>query len=375
MTRIAWFTPSGVARDSSEMHIPVLAHFARKCAEKVSLTVFSFSSYSTVRFSLIDGIQIYYLPVSWDAPFWKRALVLSSHFLREHRNTRFHAIHGFWALPCGLLAVLLGRIYGIRSVVTFPGGETANLKDIHYGNMRSWLSRMLTLWVARNTSVLHLLTEFQRSGLHAIGSGQSRCIVVPFGIDRSAFRSLRARRMSSPFRILHVANLTEVKDQVTLLRAFESISKNLPAVLRIIGPDFLNGSLQETVRTMNLQRMVEFLGFVPHSSIGDHYSWADVYMHSSRHEGQGMSVMEAMAAGVPVCGTRVGILWDLPPGVCESTDPGDPLQLAKAAMSILKSPNRRKALQKRALEWSASHDADFTARKLLEVYRYEDDRQ
>ncbi|HLA68923.1 MAG TPA: glycosyltransferase [Bacteroidota bacterium] len=367
MKRIAWIVPSGVAGEDSPLHIPALSNLALELAEKVELTVFSFSSERTLRSPNLGNATVHYLPSAWNAPMWKRAYSLVPLFLKEHHHKPFDLVHGFWALPCGFLAVALGRWLGIRSTCSFLGGETAAISDIRYGNMRTWHARAATLWVSRRSALLHLLTQFQRSGLAAYQADLPHHVVFPFGVDTSLF-SPETKRLSRPIRILQVANLTEVKDQETLLRSFSHIVENIPARLRIVGPDFMGGSLQRLACELGLEDTVEFLGPLAHRSIHRHYRWAHLYLQTSLHEGQGISVLEAMASGVVVGGTRVGMLADLPSSCCVVTPPKQPKLLADAILEIVNNTKRYEHIRKNALQWARSHDLSFTVGKLTALY-------
>ncbi len=59
-----------------------------------------------------------------------------------------------------------------------------------------------------------------------------------------------------------------------------------------------------------LDKIIQFHGFMENLSLLTFYQQAHVLVQSSRHEGQGVAVCEAAAAGVPTVGTAVGL------GVC-----------------------------------------------------------
>lgn len=367
MKRIAWLVPSGVADENSPMHIPILTALAMKLGEEIDLTVFSFSSDRIARSIRMGKSTVHYLAAAWNSPIWMRTFFLGSALFREHRRRPFDLLHGFWALPCGLLAVTFSRILGIRSVCTFLGGETADISHPEYGNLRRWSSRAATLWVSRRSHSLHLLTEFQRSGLSPYHAKLAHHRVFPLGIDTTLFRPVQ-KRVSRPIRILHVANLTEIKDQETLLRCFSSIAGRVPARLRIVGPDYLDGALQPLAARLNIADKIEFEGFTPHSALGKHYRWAHLYVQTSLHEGQGVSVLEAMASGVVVCGTRIGILADLPASCCITTPPREPELLADAILELVRDKHRYQKTRRSALLWTHSHDIGFTVRQMISTY-------
>jgi glycosyltransferase involved in cell wall biosynthesis len=97
-----------------------------------------------------------------------------------------------------------------------------------------------------------------------------------------------------------------------LLRAFEIVSQSIPyARLTIAGVGPLQNDLTVLTNELGITARVTFAGNVPHDHLPALYQNADVFVQSSRHEGQGMALLEAAACGCAVCGTNVGALADL----------------------------------------------------------------
>ena len=363
--RVAWFVPSGVAPVESPMHVPVLTALAATISRDVDLSVFSFSD-GRMPEGRCGNASVHYLPAAWNDPLWKRSVTLWDSFAGEHKRNKFGILHGFWGLPCGFLAALFGRFVHRPSVATFLGGETARIEKIGYGMMHSWKLRRGIEWTCRNAAATHLLTSYQQAGLESRGLQLPGQRVFPLGIDSGRFRWIR-KKPTPPYRFLHVANLTEVKDQRTLLSAFKIILDRTPSRLRIVGPDFMDGSLQRYARDLRIDKHVEFTGFVSHKEIARHYRWADVYLQSSLHEGQGISVLEAMASGVAVCGTRVGILDSVPDSCAATSACGDAEHLAANALALLQ-PKRFASTTRHARRWVEDHDIDKTVGAMLGLY-------
>ena len=102
-----------------------------------------------------------------------------------------------------------------------------------------------------------------------------------------------------------VANLTPKKDQATLLAAVDRLRGQLPDVeLVIIGSGPLDAELRAEARRREMDAYVHFLG--SRDDVADLLPGFDVFTLSSRYEGLPISMLEAMAAGVPVVVTAVG---------------------------------------------------------------------
>lgn len=88
-----------------------------------------------------------------------------------------------------------------------------------------------------------------------------------------------------------------------LLETFERIRKAAPnAKLMLIGPEHDDGELRRLVESKDLQKDILFLGW--RSDVPQLLHLADVYVASSKSEGLGLNLIEAMACDIPVVATR-----------------------------------------------------------------------
>jgi len=104
-----------------------------------------------------------------------------------------------------------------------------------------------------------------------------------------------------PGLLVAVGRLSEEKGFATLLDAVALIRKHRPVRLVIVGegPDRVN--LETKIRELQLDGAVELAGF--HSDPGVFLRRAQLFVSSSRHEGLGNAIIEALACGVPVVST------------------------------------------------------------------------
>jgi len=195
---------------------------------------------------------------------------------------------------------------------------------------------------------------------------------VALGVDLARWPPAlpRARDVSRPIKLLHVASLNRVKDQPTLLEAIARLrGQGLELELTVIGFDTLDGEIQRLAVRMGLSREVRFLAELPHAELRPWFEWADLLVMSSRHEGAPIVFLEAAVAGVPTVGTRVGHIADLSPQAALCVPIGDALGLAEAIANLAADEPRRLQLAAAAQAFGVRHDADFTARTFLETYR------
>jgi glycosyltransferase involved in cell wall biosynthesis len=162
--------------------------------------------------------------------------------------------------------------------------------------------------------------------------------------------------------VLNVANLIAYKGQETLLKAFAQVQSKYPhAVLRIIGDGPERSSIESLAQTLSVK--LEITGAQPVTAAS--YQGVGVFVLSSREEGMSNSLMESMAAGLPIVATDVGgnaeTLGDS--GVLVNAD--NETELAQALLGLLADENKARALGARARERARSF---FTNRNLAHEY-------
>ncbi|MBQ7679814.1 MAG: glycosyltransferase [Butyrivibrio sp.] len=133
---------------------------------------------------------------------------------------------------------------------------------------------------------------------------------------RVIFNPINEKYIGRPFQapvrkeIVHVARLTDFKNQPLLVDAFAIVSSRYPAyVLKIYGPDSGDGSLErirERIAVHHLEEKVQLMGLC--DRLEEVLPGAAAFVCSSDYEGMPNSLLEAMALGLPVVST------DCPPG-------------------------------------------------------------
>jgi glycosyltransferase involved in cell wall biosynthesis len=284
--------------------------------------------------------------------------------LRDHTRHPYELVHGLWG-GSGYIAVWAARLLRVPSVVTLLGGEVANLPEIAYGGLTDKRKARRLEHVCDRATTVVTLSRFQDAKLkevHAVDSS-----VVPLGVDTQRF-AFQDRPIEVPCQFIHVANLTEVKDQTTLIKTFALLRARIDCRLTIVGPDHLGGELHRLVDSMGLNRDVTFTGAVRHAELPRYFERADVLLHTSLYESLAVVALEAMASGVVVCGTAVGILSDLNGVGCLAVAPGDSVELAQGVLRLLADPKELARMRHRAREWIAEHSIDATASAYSRIY-------
>jgi glycosyltransferase involved in cell wall biosynthesis len=203
-----------------------------------------------------------------------------------------------------ILAVLLGRWFGARTLTTMHGFVSRGGRLEVYYRLDHWALRRLDHVVAVSDDLYQMLP--------ALGIPPTRRSLLPNGIDVQQFarrRSTREARASlgmdaSRLVIGAVGRLAAEKGFDLLIQAFDRIlGTGLDAELVIVGEGQERPRLEALIAQLGRGDRVRLLGY--QAEVRHLYEAFDVFALSSRREGLPNVVLEAMALEVPVVATRV----------------------------------------------------------------------
>ena len=276
----------------------------------------------------------------------------------------------------GLYGRCAARWTGIPAVHTFHG--------IHYDEYPRWVVPLylaLERGLARLTRVIiNVSWSQEREGLALGLFSPTRSRVIVNGVDVAAVRALVARRGISKEQlglgpglpvIGTVARFDPVKAIGLLLETLGALRQRIPAHLVLAGGGGEEQELRRRAAASGLVEHVTFLG--PNKDGARILSALDVFVSGSRKEGLPLTILEAMACGVPVVATRVpGNADTVTDGVTGLlSEPGSPRDLSEKIASLLEDPARRRAMGeagRRRVEESFS--IDRMVAETAEVYRW-----
>ena len=230
-------------------------------------------------------------------------------------------------------AGFLGRLAALAA------GTRVRVFTVHGWAFKAYQGRTAALyrWADRLMSPLTTVTicvsQTERAaGLAARTCRADRTVVIPNAIDVD--RAPRARLDGDPPRIVTVGRLAGPKDPLTLIRALPALEPR-PYSLAFIGDGPERGAVERELSACAVGHRVALLG--DRRDVPELLAAADVFVLSSRSEGAPLSILEAMAAGLPVVASDVGgvgeLVVDGETGLL--VPPGDPARLAQALARVL----------------------------------------
>jgi len=212
---------------------------------------------------------------------------------------RCHVIHvmansgwswHLFAMP----AIWISRLRRTPVIVNYHGGEAESfLKKT---------TRFVLLTIRQSSALIvpsgFLKAVFGRFGIQAI--------IVANVVDLGLFCGTKPRS-SNRHRFLVARNLEPIYDNETAIRAFATVRRQIPGVtLTIAGSGPLAEQLQALTVSLEISGAVSFAGRLDREMMAEAYRKADIALNPSLVDNMPISVMEALASGLPVVSTNVG---------------------------------------------------------------------
>jgi glycosyltransferase involved in cell wall biosynthesis len=170
----------------------------------------------------------------------------------------------------------------------------------------------VSLRLLKKIIFVNAITRTAYIELYRVPSG--RCVTIYNGIQPEYFRDLEITRegvrgalgvKSGEYMVLAAGNLAEVKGYKYLISAiYDLVEKGIPIKCFIAGQGELKEELEKQIMSLELDRNVKLLGY--RDDIPSLLTAADIFCMPSLNEALGYSLLEAMAAGIPVIASNVG---------------------------------------------------------------------
>lgn len=172
----------------------------------------------------------------------------------------------------------------------------------------------------------------------------SKLYIVHCGVEVSCFHPVTHSGLGN--RLLYVGRLAAAKGLPILLESLAMLKEACPKLtLTVIGDGPDRSRLEERVQNLGLAEQVQFVGYKSQSEVRNFFQETDVFVLPSFAEGVPVSLMEAMASGLPVISTQIA-------GISELVEdeksgylvmPGNTEQIAQKILCLCTEPQTRQA--------------------------------
>jgi glycosyltransferase involved in cell wall biosynthesis len=247
----------------------------------------------------------------------------------------------------------LARLFRVPTLVHLHGSAFVEFYEHECAPPGRWLVRRT---LERATAVI-ALSENRRAYLARIAPA-ARVVVIPNMVDVGAVEEgiERSRAARSSCSILFLGEIGKRKGIYDLVCALTEIAAVRPEV-RLVAAG--SGELEEVrrlARELGVEERLALPGWVSGEAKARLLAEAALYVLPSYHENLPVSILEAMAAGLPVVSTRVGGIPDMVRHGVEGflTGPGTPRELAQCILQLVADRELREHMgsngRRRAIE-------------------------
>lgn len=281
---------------------------------------------------------------------------------------KYDLIHCHSTIPTGFIGILIGKIFSRKVVVAMDAAEFSGIPDIGFGDALKRKTLKINQWVAEKADLVLALSNFQAADLLRNVKTLKKLEIIPRGINTSKY-NFEPLRKNKELLLLSVSYMHPVKNTLFLVEVLKILKKQIPCRLIHVGRDYYNGEVQKFAKQNNLQDDIQFLGYVPHDQLNDIYKNADYFIHAARFESEGIVFLEAMASGIPVVTTKVGICADLGEEYCKMVDSKEPMEMATAILQLIENPILKLEMVKRARSWVEKNDVRKSCSEISKQYQ------
>lgn len=168
------------------------------------------------------------------------------------------------------------------------------------------------------------------------------------------------------FTFITIGRMSEQKNQQLLLKSFRILVNNYKNVkLIFVGDGVLKDDLLKLTNDLKLNDYIEYVGNV--NDVENYLKIADAFVLSSIYEGLPMTILEAMAASLPIISTNVGGVKDIVTnnGILVKVDEND---LAKAMLSLIENEKLCNEFKNNSYENAKNYDLSKIVKEYEELY-------
>jgi glycosyltransferase involved in cell wall biosynthesis len=289
------------------------------------------------KYETINGVNVYRMSgFSYFISMFFKLLELD-------RERNYDLVHSVQPLLPAHVATFFKKLRRKPHILTDQGFAVHGYE----GRVRN-IAHVLGMWSFKSADFVHVISNAMEKELKE--AGVRKVAVIPNGVDPRIFKPLNKEEMRQELGypkderiVVCIARLVPVKGVEYLIRAIKLLKG---VKLIIIG----EGSERDRLEKIG-KKEIEFLGFVARNKIPYYLNIADVFVLPSLHEGFGIVLIEAMACGIPVVGSRVDGIVDIIEDGKNGflVPPRDPKSLASAIERLLKDEDLRERLGEEGL--------------------------
>lgn len=289
-----------------------------------------------------------------------------------------HLHHPFWL---GSLGLFIARRLKIPAVYTY------HTRLEHYAHFvplpgmlfRNLISHALIKHFANKCDGVIVPTDSTEEYLRMIGV-KTPTFVQPTGIEFERFQKVRPEdveqlrkklKLEDEKVFISVSRLSNEKNIDFMIEAIDVLRResDIPFRFLMIGDGHQKDRLQNKIERLGLEQQFTLVGAVPPEDMATWYQLGDAFLFASKSETQGMVILEAMAAGLPVVTVRSSGIDDVVRHGFNGFKTPEKQELWRAQVKkLLEDDELRQKMAKQALGFAADFSVEQFASDVRSIY-------
>ena len=305
--------------------------------------------------------------------------------INKIKKWNLDVIHSHTEFGVGTFARIIAKQYNIPLVHTY---HTMYEDYVHYitkgyfNNTSKKIVEYLTNFYCNQTATELIVPTKKTYDLFKEKYKYTRNVhIIPTGIEVEKFykentdpaklEEIRKKHglNKGDFVILYVGRLGQEKSVDVLIEAHQELAREYKAKLLIVGDGPDMDTYKNLVHKLKIDDNVIFTGKVPWTEVTLYYQIADIFATASKSETQGLTVIEAMAASLPVVAVddesfRNVIIDGLNGHLFDTKK-----EYKKYVKSFIDEPSKLQQFSKQARINADTYSSKYFAERVLDVYR------
>lgn len=300
------------------------------------------------------GIKLHSLQQSNYSP---KAIVHLRKYLKNYDLVHVHLF------PSLYWAAFSKFFFKIKTPLIFTEHSTTNRRRSHF-----LLKKIDRFVYGLYDRILMISEGVQQAMSESFPRHISKFQLLENGINLKKFKKEPSEKLrfftEEDFVLVQVSRFSASKDQQTLIRSLSLLPAQVCLVL--VGDGERLGECKALVQSLGLDERVEFLG--ARSDINAILHAVDVGVLSSHHEGFGLAIVEAMAAGLPVVASDIQGVNKIVLGAGLLFEQGNPAALAKQIERLHQEHEFYDEVRAKCIERATGYDIEIMVDKLISLY-------
>jgi glycosyltransferase involved in cell wall biosynthesis len=343
---------------AGNLGVPVMIDLFERLSADFTVVFYSFLPIDD---SLVPSTIVVRQPVDMRMPGRVKYFLVALRCLWDHLFNPFSLFFSVSIYPTSRWAIVLGRLLNRPVLVQLIATEAGTSPDISFGNLAiPWL-RKITLDVCRKADAVVVVADYQKKFAVKNLETRKEIAVLPLRVNTKKF-FYQKHIISHPVQFIQIAFYSALKDQDTLFAAFSKVAQKIPCHLTVVGEGFNVPKVHAMMNDLKIADHVTFTGFVENNELPRYLNNSHILLHTALFETGCAVIQEAMASGVVVAGTDVGILSDIGDAYAVIVPTRNAEHLAEKIIALVHNPARYEKIRDTAYQFISTYGEEWSYR-------------